>query len=153
MIKNFSTILIFILSISNIGCSSKENEIIQREQLKMYLLQKSVTQAYKNGDRLSLYEKLISASADSHIVAYAMFIDKNGNVIAHSEPSKSDQTLSDEITKNVLKYRDSSQVLVQRVTLKNDRDGIDLALPIYSEDSSGEYIGAVRIGRYLERLD
>ena len=113
-------------------------------------LQLSAGEYIQDKNDLIMYTQLEILNGRISSFAYAMVLNPDGSIFAYCIPAESNKKLGDEATKKVLENRDHSEVLIQKLTLNNNRNVLDLSLPVFSSFNSGEYIGAVRFAIYLD---
>lgn len=100
------------------------------------------------GDTSAL-DRLVKGVKGEPDVAYLIIVDKEGKVLAHSDPSEIGKSYSDKLTKKALEAAES---YIEGVKL--DREGLyDISAPIGSTEAgvTGK-IGAVRIGLSKEGM-
>ena len=146
------SVLVCIISFSSINCTSNENQLtkLENELLDGIILSLrfSAEERIQADEDLQMYTQLKLLSDEISSSAYAMVLKPDGSIFVHNIPAKMNKKLDDEATKKVLENRDYSEVLTQKLKLDN-RDVIELSLPVFSSFNSGEYIGAVRFAIYL----
>lgn len=153
MQKILISVLVCIIYFSTINCTANEKQLtkLESELLNciMASLNYSVKENIKNGDQLGMFLQLEILNGTISSLAYAMVLNPDGEILAHNIPEKASEKLDDAATKKVLEYRDISEVLIQKLKLNNNRDVLDISMPLISSDDSKEYIGAVRIAIYV----
>lgn len=82
----------------------------------------------------------------SPLINYAMFINPDGRIRVHSDPSLIDKKLTDPATKKALQNRNRNTPLTQNITTADGRDIIDLSVPLTIGFSPPEFHGIARIG-------
>jgi hypothetical protein len=150
MRKILISISVSIIYFSAINCIANEKQLTKFEnELLNYAicsLQSLTIENISNNNDLKMFMDLNLLSSTISSLAYAMVLDSDGKILVHNNSEKLLKKLDDEATKKVLENRNFSEVLIQKLKLKlnNDRDVLDLSLPLFSSPDAKEYFGAVR---------
>jgi len=139
-----------IIPLFYLCCSSNGGRLskLEREfmESKIKSMQSIASSCIENNNALELFESAMTPK-EMPSIAYAMVILPDGKVIAHRVALEAGKILKDEVTKKVLEYRNSSEILIQELKF-NNRDVLEYSLPVFSSTSPGKYIGAVRLAIY-----
>jgi hypothetical protein len=148
--------LLFLITISILNCTRKdeltrlEYELITALISNFQHVAKEYIQIPDDTRVLFMLQHIahIKASIPSSFV-YAMVLDHEGKIIAHSELGKDGflqgTKINDDATKIALLYRDINTPLIMELDWKNGRKVIDISLPIVEDSDSETFRGIVRM--------
>jgi len=149
-------IILFLIILLNLNCSKKdeltrlEYELITALISNFQHVAKEYIQIPDDTRVLFMLQHIahIKASIPSSFV-YAMVLDHEGKIIAHSELGNDEflqgAKLNDDATKIAMVYRDTSVPLILEVEWKNGRKVRDISLPIMQDSDSTIFRGIVRM--------
>ena len=132
----------------------EKNYIIEQRQANKIVVIKAFAnvcgESVFNDDILSLvnYVKNLKNSMDT--ISYAMFVDNDNRILAHSDPSMLRGFARDPISVNSQK---SKELLMQSYRLSpedNSSEIIDMSLPVYNGERK---VGVARIGFCKKTID
>ena len=129
-----------MMSIFIYDLTSNQKEFLHNQSLSQVIsltnaLAKNSTSWVLANDIIGM-EEIIESISEYPTLKYAMILDKNGKVLAHSEKVYHNKYVSDKISTNIIKADPESLVLI------NNLYNIDVAIPILHLDN---HIGWARV--------